>query len=1392
MNAATEFDVGPLTWVKSEIDLALGRADQALQLYSESLAVGDGDLTQVRFSRTHLHQVQGALTIVGLDGVTQFAEALEGMLQAIEEKTIAADPASLALARQALAMVGHYLDDLINGQPNQPLRLLTIYREIQAARGFDRISATDLFYPDLTARPPKREVSAKRVDPEEFHKLLRQERVRFQRGFLAWLRNSADRSGVGDMLAAVRRIEETQESGASRSFWWVASGFLSALAEGAVREEGNAKQLCARIDLQIRRLLDGSKNVAERLVRDALYFVATADTHSDAVQKVKDAYQLQAAVPSADANAPAPEEAVRRKLREVITSTEETWNKFCAGTMQVLPLFKEHASGLSTLVTQLGHTDFRRLAQAISAAANWLSEDSARHSDVLAMEIATAILLAQNAQESFQKLGGDFAHQVDITVARIHGCIAGSAPQPGSETPLLDEMSRRAQEKLLIGQVAKEIQSNLVQIEQMLDSFFRDATKRSELEGLGVPLRQVIGALSMMRQDAAVEVLRACSGEIDRFASPGYVPQEADFEKVADQLSMIGFFIDAMQHGADDFADFSNRMQNRLRGQGEESGEAGDVEPSGTVEQELEQQKLDARALLGALKEQPDDSGLREELKNNLTALRNDADLVADTALVEQTKAMLSALEIGSEAAPQLDEAMASLKPQQSDLPAPSAETIQLSQASTEEIDAELLGIFLEEANEVLATIGENAELLQGEKHNVEYLTTIRRSFHTLKGSGRMVGLKDVGEAAWAVEQTLNLWLRKELEVGASLMEMIELAYSVFSNWVRFLETREGNLPDPAPLIRLADSLRQFDEDGLAAPVVGTALSATAETSPEMTQAPALEVPSFIEIEAKEPLVPIEVEPVATHEGAEIINIDFSSPAIPSDAADEEWGDYPVVGEDENPVTPVSDESSEALPSPVMLDKPARAQQTVTISPVLYEIFSEEASGHLATLQKELSVLERNELLPTPHAMYRAAHTLAGISATVGMDPVNRLGLALEHALLRRDHSSQQASPESLAVISQSVGELGAMLETIAVKHLPEEARELIVALDGLYPAAKSPVQEVSASFIGVSGVEALPEGEAVRVTPQPEPSAPAAPVEVVPQVPDGPKEVGYAGLLQPIADAIKLLSKQLIVPAGVDGVLFRAAPILVVAPAMIGLAAIPFSDTLLARNLNLGLVMVFSFGSINVMAIMLAGWSSRNKYAVISAARVVSQNVAYEIPMLLVVISMLMITGTMNLTEIVRQQAGPFWHWNLFRFSANPLMPVTFLIFFTCLLAETNRAPFDMAEAESELVAGAITEYSGMGFGVFFMGEYANILLGCSVATVLFLGGWQSPFGFWNGLFWFLLKMYFLCFAVIWVRWTFPRTQFYGLLNLSWKILIPVSLLTLLLTSVMLKLFRV
>lgn len=287
-----------------------------------------------------------------------------------------------------------------------------------------------------------------------------------------------------------------------------------------------------------------------------------------------------------------------------------------------------------------------------------------------------------------------------------------------------------------------------------------------------------------------------------------------------------------------------------------------------------------------------------------------------------------------------------------------------------------------------------------------------------------------------------------------------------------------------------------------------------------------------------------------------------------------------------------------------------------------------------------------------------------------------------------------------------------------------------------------------------------------------------------------GPNVNGPLGLLQPPADGIKLMTKQLMIPGGADKALFMVAPVLAMAPAITSFVTIPFSENIVARSMNIGVLMIFAFASLGGMAILLAGWGSRNKYGVMASVRAVSQNISYEVPMLITVITIVMMTGTMNLKELVAVQSGGIWNWNIIPSLSSPLMPVSFLIFFICSLAETNRAPFDLGEAESELVAGFHTEYGSMGFGLFFMGEYANIVIGASLITILFLGGWDCPLGLFPGVWWFLLKIYLLIFSFIWIRWTFPRTTIYGLLNLSWKILIPISLFNLLLTAGLLKVF--
>ncbi|MCX5813204.1 MAG: NADH-quinone oxidoreductase subunit NuoH [Proteobacteria bacterium] len=276
-----------------------------------------------------------------------------------------------------------------------------------------------------------------------------------------------------------------------------------------------------------------------------------------------------------------------------------------------------------------------------------------------------------------------------------------------------------------------------------------------------------------------------------------------------------------------------------------------------------------------------------------------------------------------------------------------------------------------------------------------------------------------------------------------------------------------------------------------------------------------------------------------------------------------------------------------------------------------------------------------------------------------------------------------------------------------------------------------------------------------------------------------GPKEVGPFGLIQPIADGLKLLGKEILTPANVDKPLYFLAPVLIFIPVLVSFIVIPFDVSLQVKDINVGILVILAFSSLSVLSILLAGWGSNNKYSLIGALRSVAQNIAYEIPLLLSLLPVIFMTNSLSLKDIVEaQREGWFiWKWQF----------VAFLVYFIAGVAETNRTPFDLPEAESELVAGFHTEYSGMRFALFFLAEYTNIMIICAVATVFFLGGYLGPFL--PGIVWFFIKTYLLVAIIMWFRWTFPRVRFDQLLNFSWKILIPVAFMNLIATGGFLKL---
>ncbi len=273
-----------------------------------------------------------------------------------------------------------------------------------------------------------------------------------------------------------------------------------------------------------------------------------------------------------------------------------------------------------------------------------------------------------------------------------------------------------------------------------------------------------------------------------------------------------------------------------------------------------------------------------------------------------------------------------------------------------------------------------------------------------------------------------------------------------------------------------------------------------------------------------------------------------------------------------------------------------------------------------------------------------------------------------------------------------------------------------------------------------------------------------------------GPNRVGPKGWLQPIADALKLLMKEIIIPAKSNKFLFLIAPILSLAPALAAWAVMPFTDSLVLANIDASLLYVLALTSMGVYGVIIAGWASNSKYAFLGAMRSAAQIVAYEIAMGFALVGVLMVAGSLNLREIVLCQSGGFWQWYFL-----PLFPL-FIVYFISGVAETNRAPFDVAEGESEIVAGFHVEYSGMAFAVFFLAEYANMILIAALAALMFLGGWLppvevAPFTWLPPLFWFGIKTAFVAFFFLWFRATFPRYRYDQIMRLGWKVLIPVTL---------------
>ena len=946
---STPFDVGPLTWVKAEIDQSLTKAAEALTAFTASVTAGNADATRLKFCKTHLHQAHGALQIVGLDGVTKLSEEIEALVARFDTHAEAITVANTQAAVDGMAAISRYLDELAQGGAHQPTKLFAAYQAVMQARGATRFAESDLFFPDLSHRPPQR---ADTVRPDNMSEYVRQARSSFERGLLQYLRNSGDSAGLKNMLGAVQKIEATQSMPQHRAFWWVTIGFIETLLESDAASTLDAKRLLARIDLQMKRLMEGSANVAEKLMRDALFFVAKSRGEGEQVQAVKAAYGLADALPTAKAEGVNIDPFIDtlRHIREALAQAKDKWNKFSAGTKAELPAFIGVIKDVVAQVALLKQPDYSRLTQAIGTVANWVAAPAGeggggKATDAVALEVATGLILCENAAQTFARIAADpseFTLQVSAMTARLKAAITGKT-EDVPPVPALDEMSRRAEERLLMAQVAAEIQTNLRGIEQVLDNFFREPEVPHDLNGLQSQLRQVAGALMILQQDEAVKAVGGLQTQIQQFSAEGYQTKAGDFERVAQTLSGLGFFVEALQHGPTDFARFmeplkvrpaavpqavpapvsaplaasvvaaalsldtplllptspdphptphapdmpgemqlesidfpvipsaeddfikksldeaaalaglfssepapaSSTPQALVASEDTNLGATIDLDLDGnwgeavaepapmTVEHELEVEKREAQVLFEAFAATPEDPALKANLRARLKVIKDDAELVDDNTVRMQAIDAMQMLKTGnlSVEVAKLRAAMPSivLDLDRLDEHAPSAAVQALADAPDEALDAEFLQIFLEEAQEVLGTIAVHIPQLREELGNREYFSTIQRGFHTLKGSGRMVGLAHFGDVAESIEKTLKKWLEEGKSATPMLMDLSEGAGELFIGWVEDLTNHSKSAIRGDAMIAAALRVREGGAFELRDEVIATAPAGASE-----------------------------------------------------------------------------------------------------------------------------------------------------------------------------------------------------------------------------------------------------------------------------------------------------------------------------------------------------------------------------------------------------------------------------------------------------------------------------------------------------------------------------------------------------------------------------------
>ncbi|HEX5640471.1 MAG TPA: Hpt domain-containing protein [Burkholderiaceae bacterium] len=1053
-------DVAPLAWVIDEIRTSLAAAVNGLKAF----VANKQDVDSLRNARNQVHQANGALQLLDLRGVALVTEAVEQLTRQFESNPKDCLPAPVRVVETALAAVMAYLEGLLSGRPNQPLRLFPYYRDVLQLNGAARVHPADLVFPDLSRRPAFHQIEARQFTTEQ----LRDRRARFELGLLGFLRKADEPGPRKAMRAALAELEHMPQRGLARSFWWVSRGLLDALDANALAVDVDLKRVLARLNLQLRRMIDGGGAVAERLMIDALFYVGRADSAVPRVSEVKRLYGLDALIPLdfESATLTAMDADALRTLKEALGQAKQVWSHVVAGAPENAKFDQEIALARGSASKLRGNALVATL-DAIGRATSGFAKLDPSLRDTLGLEVASALLFLDLGVEELPQIEPEYEERAQQVMDRLVKARDGKAlPETG---PWMSELAQRAQDRLTMGTVVAETQSTLREIEQRLDRFFRTPAERAELAATTGMFDQVCGVLSLLGYDDPVVALRNVQQSIARFVDPAVEPEPQEFDRIAQNLGAIGFFVESVGQDADRprgmfhydpatgvfSADIGQLQTESVEAPADDEYTAPRTidmrlpEPKRTdnvetaVRKNLESAHLHAQRLIAVA----GDARALGELERLLPTISNEADLLDDNALKSKASRALhlvAQLKEGHsrELAGELEQLLA--PPKAPEAPPPTA-PLPSSDAAA---NSELCEIFVEEAGEVLDSINEQLALLRERRDDQATMTTVRRAFHTLKGSSRMVGFKTIGEGAWGVEQCFNLWLAQERPASDDLIDLAAGAERVIRSWVGTVAEQPDALLDPTALVRSAQRVREGGAFEYEGELPGGSSAAKADISqpatPEVTRG------VTDELEDDSPITIALYEVAEAEPGPAPDEAMFAKAAVESEP---ELAPLPVVpevaAEPAAEPTPVElaalavDSIDVSLPAEPASDDIKRIGP-LEISHGLYSIFLSEADECIRVLANEIAEWRYEPGRPVSPGLVRRAHSLCGISRTVGLAPVVAVTDPLED-LMRTLSSLSDAHHFALSAaqfdtLERVIDRVRGMLHQFAAGFYPDEA----------------------------------------------------------------------------------------------------------------------------------------------------------------------------------------------------------------------------------------------------------------------------------------------------------------------------------------------------------------